>query len=130
MNYILLLQLITFVPIISSDNENNATHTINSSCRDQSKCNCYCDATEGLCDFNCCCDLDCTNEETKYFALCNKDHVDHKESSLWKCNDNSRSTRSIGKHKPNFNYKRLSDFVEVSTIKILLGIKYESERAN
>lgn len=35
--------------------------------------NCPCDLSSGMCDVNCCCDADCTEEQSKAFSTCHED---------------------------------------------------------
>mmetsp|Transcript_9666 Transcript_9666/g.20029 ORF Transcript_9666/g.20029 Transcript_9666/m.20029 type:complete len:677 (-) Transcript_9666:44-2074(-) len=37
---------------------------------DQFDCTCQCDLTAGICDFNCCCDVECTEDEVLAFSSC------------------------------------------------------------
>ncbi len=37
---------------------------------DQFDCTCQCDLTAGMCDVNCCCDVECTEDEVSAFTSC------------------------------------------------------------
>ena len=43
---------------------------INSEQCDEFDCTCQCDLTAGACDFNCCCDKECTEDEVLSFSSC------------------------------------------------------------
>ncbi len=97
---------------------------------------CSCNVKFGVCDLNCCCDTDCSSEEIRYFELCNNNngfnsgHQRRRRSNEMvtrRCSSSSSNSNegsssssrskiySHSSHSPDFSFKRLSDFVEVSS---------------
>jgi hypothetical protein len=128
-NISLLLQLViissffTLQSTSTSEHDNNVTlHNVDPSCQgDRSECECPCDASVGKCDLNCCCDSDCSREEISYFESCGNEKTDYRYLKDVQTARKCKRKRSImidknNSNKPNFNLKRLSDFVEVSPV--------------
>ena len=104
--------------ILISHLRNGVNSSADLVCQNESKCNCLCDVNSGTCDFNCCCDADCTSEEIEFFTFPCGEETNAKKTNdkraqvkIAKC-DEKKSKSNI--KTSDFDLKRLSDFVEVS----------------
>ena len=82
------------------------------------ECSCACDMNKNKCDFNCCCDLDCKDDEKNQMFTedCNDISILSQEENWVKmCYDRSQF------EGVNIRYKHLAEYgtIEVSILKIL-----------
>ena len=114
-----------------------------SSCpkNDQIQCSCPCDIKSGICDLDCCCDSDCSVTQMKSFSYdCRrqmtplgsgsrhgKRHLNEKDGigeplqkNVLKCGENRRMNKIVSDEQTDFDFQRLIDFVEVSSVNELM----------
>ena len=117
-----------------------------SSCpkNDQIQCSCPCDINTDICDFECCCDSDCSMTEIKLFGndcrgemmllsrksrhekrfLNEKDRTGESlQKNVFKCGGNRRMNKIVNDEKTDFDFQRLMDFVEVCRVYPLMVVQ-------
>ena len=76
----------------------------------QFDCLCSCDLTAGVCDMNCCCDPECSNDEVSTFSSCLDSDAVESSPLVKMCVERPPSLEGVNLQYPY----RLSDSPEVS----------------